>query len=173
MFDASIESDYLRKAGTTTYCEYITPPFVDGFLWSTKKEKAGLRLVSFKADGTSKEIPVKSHECVETGKDALTVFCNTDYGKFELLFNEDAMTVSFASVSGSESLEWALEFTAVKTDDLPFTKMSDKTVSASHRGYDYDVNLLEGKFSSKDSSFADWYILPQDGRLVLSGVIAE
>ena len=173
MFDASIESDYLRKAGTTTYCEYITPPFVDGFLWSTKKEKAGLRLVSFKADGTSKEIPVKSHECVETGKDALTVFCNTDYGKFELLFNEDAMTVSFAPVSGSESLEWALEFTAVKTDDLPFTKMSDKTVSASHRGYDYDVNLLEGKFSSKDSSFADWYILPQDGRLVLSGVIAE
>ena len=171
MFDASIESDYLRKAGTTSYCEYITPPFVDGFLWSTKKDKAGLRLVTFKADGTSKEIHVKSHECVESGNGILTVLCNTDYGQFKLLFNEDAMTVSFAPAAGLEPLKWALEFTAVKKDNLPFTKISDKAISASHRGYDYNVRLLEGNFISKD--FSKWQILPQDGRLVISGVITK
>lgn len=173
MFDAGIESDYLRKAGTTTYCEYITPPFVDGFLWSTKKEKAGLRLVAVKEDGTAKEISVKSHEFVESGENALTVNCNTAYGQFSLLFEEDAMTVAFSPADGAESLDWALEFTAVKKDDLPFTKMSDKVISASHRGYDYDVNLIEGKFVQKDSDFAKWHIVPQDNRLVLSGVIAE
>ena len=173
MFDASIESDYLRKAGTTSYCEYITPPFVDGFLWSTKKDKAGLRLVTFKADGASKEIPVKSHECLESGNGILTVLCNTDYGQFKLLFNEDAMTVSFDPASGSEPLEWAMEFTAVKKDNLPFTNISDKTISASHRGYDYNVRLLEGNFRSEDSAFAKWHIVPQNGRLVLSGVITE
>lgn len=171
MFDAGIESDYLRKAGTTTYCEYITPPFVDGFLWSTEKEKAGLRLVTFKEDGTAKEISVKSHEFVESGENALTVNCNTSYGQFSLLFEEKAMTVAFSPADGAESLDWALEFTAVKKDDLPFTKISDKAISASHRGYDYDVRLLEGNFNSKDSAFANWHIVPQNNKLVLSGVL--
>ena len=171
MFDASIESDYLRKAGTTSYCEYITPPFVDGFLWSANKEKAGLRLVTFKADGTTKEIPVKSHECIESGNGELTVLCNTNYGQFKLLFTEEAITVSLTPANGAESLKWAMEFKAFVKDELPFTKISDKAISASHRGYDYTVRLLEGNFSSKASDFSNWHIVPQSGRLVLSGVL--
>ena len=173
MFDEKIESDYLRKPLTTTYCEYLTPPFVDGFFWSSQTELAGLRLVIFKADGTTEVIPVKSHEYVESAADVLSVLCGTDYGQFELIFNEDAMIVSFDPAAGSEPLEWAMEFTAVKKDNLPFTNISDKTISASHRGYDYNVRLLEGNFRSEDSAFAKWHIVPQNGRLVLSGVITE
>ena len=135
--------------------------------------KAGLRLVSLNEDGTTKEIPVRSHECIESGKDTLTVFCNTDYGQFELLFNEDAMTVAFNPASSSESLEWAMEFNSAKKDVLPFTKISDKAISASHKGYDYNVRLIEGNFSSNDSSFADWLILPQGNRFKLSGVLTS
>lgn len=171
MFDEEVESDYLRKALTTTYCEYITPPLVDGFLWSTEDELAGLRLVTFNADGTTSEIPVKSHECMETEEDVLTVICDTDYGQFQLLFNEDAMTLTFLPAETVKPLEWALEFTAAMKDNLPFTNISDKVLSASYRGYDYDVNLIEGKFCSKDPSFANWHILPQDNRLVISGVL--
>ena len=171
MFDENIESDYLRKPLTTTYCEYTTPPFVDGFYWSSENELAGLRLVTFKADGTSSEIPVKSHKSMETEEGVLAVLCNTDYGQFELLFNEDAMTVSFAPAKGSESLEWALEFTAAIKDELPFTNISEKAISASYKGYDYSVRLLEGSFSQKDSDFAKWQILPQDNRLILCGVL--
>ena len=171
MFDEKIESDYLRKPLTTTYCEYTTPPFVDGFYWSSENELAGLRLVTFKADGTSSEIPVKSHKSMETEEGVLAVLCNTDYGQFELLFNEDAMTVSFAPAKGSESLEWALEFTAAIKDKLPFTNISEKAISASYKGYDYSVRLLEGSFSQKNSDFAKWQILPQDNRLILCGVL--
>ena len=83
------------------------------------------------------------------------------------------MTVSLDPVTGAESLEWALEFKAIVKDDLPFTKITDKAISASHRGYDYNVRLLEGKFVQKDSDFAKWHIVPQDNRLILSGVITE
>ena len=171
MFDENIESDYLRKPLTTTYCEYLTPPFVDGFFWSSQTELAGLRLVTFKADGTTEVIPVKSHEYVESAEDVLSVLCGTDYGQFELIFNEDAMTVSFAPAAGSEQLKWALEFNAYVKDNLPFTKITDKAISASYKGYDYNVRLTEGKFIQKSSDFANWQILPQNGRLVLSGVL--
>ena len=171
MFDEKIESDYLRKPLVTTYCEYTTPPFIDSFYWSSENELAGLRLVVLNEDGMTKEIPVKSHECVEGDKDALTVLCNTDYGQFKLLFNEDAMTVSFDPAAGSEPLEWAMEFTAVKKDDLPFTKISDKTISASYKGYDYNINLLEGNFRSNDSTFAKWHILPQNNNIIISGLL--
>ena len=171
MFDEKIESDYLRKPLTTTYCEYLTPPFVDGFFWSSEKELAGLRLVTLKSDGTTEIIPVRSHECEESSADVLSVLCNTDYGQFKLIFDEDNMTVSFVPEAGSKSLEWALEFTAAKNDDLPFTNISDKAVSASYKGYDYNVRLLEGNFISKDPDFSKWQILPQDDRLVLSGVL--
>lgn len=171
MFDENIESDYLRKPLTNTYCEYLTPPFIDGFFWSSQTELAGLRLVTFKADGTTEVIPVKSHEYVESAADVLSVLCGTDYGQFELIFNEDAMTVSFAPAAGSEPLKWALEFNAYVKDNLPFTKITDKAISASYKGYDYNVRLTEGKFSPKSSDFANWQILPQNGRLVLSGVL--
>jgi hypothetical protein len=171
MFDEKIESDYLRKPLTTTYCEYLTPPFVDGFFWSSEKELAGLRLVTLKADGTTEIIPVRSHECEESSADVLSVLCNTDYGQFKLLFNEDTMIISFAPTTGSEPLKWALEFKAIVKDALPFTNISDKAISASHRGYDYKVRLIEGNFISKDSDFSSWQILPQDDRLVLSGVL--
>jgi hypothetical protein len=108
---------------------------------------------------------------MEPEEGVLAVLCNTDYGQFELLFNEDAMTVSFAPATGSESLEWALEFTAAMKDKLPFTNISDKAISASYKGYDYNVRLLEGRFSQKDSDFAKWQILPQDNRLILCGVL--
>lgn len=171
MFDEEVESDYLRKALTTTYCEYMTPPLVDGFLWSTEDELAGLRLVALNEEGKGKSIPVASHECSKTGEDGLLVKCETTYGQFQLLFNEDAMTVSFSPAETAKPLDWALEFTAAMKDNLPFTNISDKVLSASHRGYDYDINLIEGKFSSKNSSFANWHILPQDNRLVISGVL--
>ena len=171
MFDEKIESDYLRKPLTTTYCEYLTPPFVDGFFWSSQTELAGLRLVKFKADGTTEVIPVKSHEYVESAADVLSVLCGTDYGQFELIFNEDSMIVSFAPAAGSEPLNWALEFNAFVKDNLPFTKITDKAISASYKGYDYNVRLTEGKFIQKSSDFANWQILPQNGRLVLSGVL--
>ena len=89
----------------------------------------------------------------------------------KLIFNEDAMTVSFAPAAGSEPLKWALEFNAYVKDNLPFTKITDKAISASYKGYDYNVRLTEGKFSPKSSDFANWHILPQNGRLVLSGVL--
>ena len=171
MFDEEMESAYLRKPLTTTYCEYTVPALVDGFLWSTETELAGLRLVTIKEDGTTKEIPVESHNCIDDAPDALTVNCNTSYGQFQLLFEEDAMTVAFSPAEGAESLDWAMEFTAAGDAVLPFINISDKVISADHKGYRYNVHLIEGELSSSDSAFRNWRMTPDDNRIILSGEI--
>ena len=43
LFDERLESDYLTKAGSSNQCIYMTLPVVDGFLWSTADDLAGLR----------------------------------------------------------------------------------------------------------------------------------
>ena len=45
MFDQRMESDYYRKAGTTNQCVYTTLPVVDGCMWSTREQLAGLRVM--------------------------------------------------------------------------------------------------------------------------------
>ena len=52
MFDQRMESDYYRKAGTTNQCVYTTLPVVDGCMWSTREQLAGLRVVRRNADGS-------------------------------------------------------------------------------------------------------------------------
>ena len=135
------------------------------------QEKAGLRLVAMNEDGSVKAVPVTSHTCRKGADDVLAVNCETEYGQFQLLFKEDAMTVTLQPMQGAAPVKWALEFTAIKTDDLPFKKISAKAISATHRGYDYDVRLLEGNFKSADASFANWHIIPENNTVVLSGVL--
>lgn len=173
LFDEKIESAYLRKALTTTYCEYITPPFIDGFFWSTQNERAGLRLVRLDGNGTYETIPVKSHNWSKAGENALLVCCETVCGQFRFLFNEDAMSVTLIPAQDSSSVDWALEFSAAKDAKLPFTDIEEKVISATHGDYDYNVRLCEGEFFSEDPAFRNWRILPQGNCIVLSGVITE
>jgi hypothetical protein len=50
LFDERFESDYLTQAGVSTQCIFTTLPIVDGFLWSTADEKAGLCIVDEQGD---------------------------------------------------------------------------------------------------------------------------
>ena len=180
LFDERIESDYLRRAGTTTYCEYTTPPVVDGFVWSTPAKHAGLRLVALHDDGSSTVIPVTSHECRQRGNDALAISCTTPYGPFEMLLEEARLTVTHKQASNrwpclrpsqlghpSEldashcSVRWALEFGADSGARLPFTRIEPKAISATHNGYDYVLRLRRGTFVAAAPDFSLWRILPQ------------
>lgn len=158
LFGERIESDYLRRAGTTTYCEYITPPVVDGFLWSTPTEHAGLRLVAIKDDGSTTPIPISSHTCNKSGKGSLTVTCETPYGSLELLMKEDALTTTYKLTA---AIRWALEFSAAKDAKLPFTHITTSTIKLTHSGYDYLLRLCKGTFATTTPDCSRWRILPQ------------
>ena len=164
LFDERMESDYLRKAGTTNYCEYITPPLVDGFVWSTPAEHAGLRLMAIQGDGKTSPIPVTSHTCRKSGKGTLAVTCETPYGPFKMLMKEKTLSVTYAPAS----IKWTLEFTAAKEAKLPFTRIDAQAISATHNGFDYTIRLRKGTFAATASDCSRWRILPQKNGIVFS-----
>ena len=162
LFDERMESDYLRKAGTTNYCEYITPALVDGFVWSTPAEHAGLRMMAVQDDGSTTPIPVTSHTCRKGGKGTLAVTCETPYGSFKMLMKEKVLSITYEPAS----IKWTLEFTAAKEAKLPFTRIDAQAISATHNGFDYTIRLRQGIFSATASDCSRWRILPQKNRIV-------
>lgn len=168
LFDESIESDYLRQAGTSTQCVYTTLPIVDGYLWSTSDERAGLRLVALQGESGTEEIPVFSHSFRQTAADQLVVDQKTPYGTFTLTLNEDNIT---CSLRAKKKVNWAMEFTAAPKASLPFDELSAQEMRATWKGHPYAFHLQKGSFKTASSSSGkptSWRMHPQRGKIVLS-----
>ena len=168
LFDESIESDYLRQAGTSTQCVYTTLPIVDGYLWSTSDERAGLRLVALQGESGTEEIPVFSHSFRQTAADQLVVDQKTPYGTFTLTLNEDNIT---CSLRAKKKVNWAMEFTAAPKASLPFDELSAQEMRATWKGHPYVFHLQKGSFETASSSSGkptSWRMHPQRGKIVLS-----
>lgn len=172
-FDESIESDYLRQAGTSTQCVYTTLPIVDGYLWSTSDERAGLRLVALQGESGTEEIPVYSHTFRQTAADQLVVDQKTPYGTFTLTLNEDKIT---CSLRAKKKVNWAMEFTAAPKASLPFDELSAQEIRATWKGHPYAFHLQKGSFETASSSSGkptSWRMHPQRGKIVLSCQLSD
>ena len=173
LFDESIESDYLRQAGTSTQCVYTTLPIVDGYLWSTSDERAGLRLVALQGESGTEEIPVFSHSFRQTAADQLVVDQKTPYGTFTLTLNEDNITCSLCA---KKKVNWAMEFTAAPKASLPFDELSAQEMRATWKGHPYAFHLQKGSFETASSSSGkptSWRMHPQRGKIVLSCQLSD
>ena len=173
LFDESIESDYLRQAGTSTQCVYTTLPIVDGYLWSTSDERAGLRLVALQGESGTEEIPVFSHSFRQTAADQLVVDQKTPYGTFTLTLNEDNIT---CSLRAKKKVNWAMEFTAAPKASLPFDELSAQEMRATWKGHPYAFHLQKGSFETASSSSGkptSWRMHPQRGKIVLSCQLSD
>lgn len=173
LFDETLESDYLRHAGTSTKCVYTTLPIVDGYLWSTPRERAGLRLVALDNEGKAEEIPVTAHTYRQTAADALVVEQSTPYGAFTLTFTEGRMAIDFRP---QRPVKWALEFTAAPRSQLPFTRLTARELTATWNAHVYTLRALKGSFAHVSPSSAPvstssvdaWRILPHRGKILVS-----
>ena len=173
LFDESIESDYLRQAGTSTQCVYTTLPIVDGYLWSTSDERAGLRLVALQGESGTEEIPVYSHTFRQTAANQLVVDQKTPYGTFTLTLNEDNIT---CSLRAKKKVNWAMEFTAAPKASLPFDELSAQEMRATWKGHPYAFHLQKGSFETASSSSGkptSWRMHPQRGKIVLSCQLSD
>ena len=173
LFDESIESDYLRQAGTSTQCVYTTLPIVDGYLWSTSDERAGLRLIALQGESGTEEIPVFSHSFRQTAADQLVVDQKTPYGTFTLTLNEDNIT---CSLRAKKKVNWAMEFTAAPKASLPFDELSAQEMRATWKGHPYAFHLQKGSFETASSSSGkptSWRMHPQRGKIVLSCQLSD
>jgi hypothetical protein len=149
LFDERLESDYLAKAGTSTQCIYATLPLVDGFVWSTENDIAGMRLTDehgtiLTTDGNPVITELSDH--------VLQVDITTLAGhSFRIIFREDRFEV--ACVKAGKSELWSLEMKAARNAELPFRSIDGKRINASFRNFDYSVECLAGSAEQTDSGF--------------------
>jgi hypothetical protein len=158
LFDERFESDYLTKAGKSTQCIYTTLPVVDGFMWSTYSERAGLRIV----DGDGNALSFCAPTVLELPDNVLQVKFSSLAGQnFTLTFYEDR----FEATGGNKV--WALELTtATTTEPLPFLSVEKSLIQAEYKGFKYSIACQKGAFAEADGCV--FRILPDgEGKIIV------
>ncbi|MDR2424353.1 MAG: hypothetical protein LBD59_06475 [Prevotellaceae bacterium] len=149
LFDERMESDYLTKAGTSTQCIYSTLPLVDGFVWSTATDIAGMRLT----DEHGARLTTDGNPAItELSDNVLQVEIATLAGDlFRIVFYEDRFEVECVTTGKTKS--WMLEMKAAENAELPFRSIDGKQINASYRNFDYSVECLAGSIEQIDRGF--------------------
>jgi hypothetical protein len=161
LFDERLQSAYIDKAGKSTQCIYNTLPFVDGNVWSTNGNLAGLRFVSVDGDGKAMELRLEKQVVTSIGNDVFQVETSTTLEqKFTILFHEDKVEVTCSD----KKLQWYLELKTASNAKLPFTSIDEQEVKATFNNFDYKIKTSTGKFE-KPTKEADYVlrIVPVDG----------
>ena len=157
LFDENRRSDYIDRAGTSTRCVYTTMPVVDGFLWSTAEQLAGLRLVS-----EGRTVGAGSPSVEKVGNRTLKVTSGTALGLLRLTLKEDRIVIELPQASSA----WSMDLTVAEGASLPFRTVAEDVVSAEDNGYEYRFRLLKGHFEESDNCV--WKIVPESGKIILS-----
>lgn len=165
MFDQRMESDYFLKAGTTNQCVYTTLPVVDGCMWSTREQLAGLRVVRRNADGSLAQAHGGTPAVTEKSKGKLLVEWPMDDGrKLTILLSEEGMEIA---VSG-KGPDWMLELTAAPGAALPFTAFGARRIAAVQKGFAYAFDCTKGTIATDGTSTGSIFVLhPSDGKISL------
>lgn len=163
LFDEAMESDYLRKAGTSTQCVYTTLSVVDGYLWSTPDRIAGLRLVS-----RGKEVKVGKPSVRKSGQSTLVVTAPTSIGEMTIRLCEDRIDISVASRRSDWSLDLTVAPKAAPSFRLPMAGRKVSCIAANERGYSYQVALGRGWFTRNSSSNHVWSMIPDRGTVTIN-----
>lgn len=161
LFDQRIESDYLKKAGTSTQCIYMTMPLVDGYMWSSNSKWAGLRLVEIQSDGSSRQIKTGRPEIEEKGSE-LIIKCHPAEGEFTIRCTEQALYIAFDS-----DKQWALELTTATGKQLPFNQISGDAIKAEFNGHPYSIEAVRGNFVASDNGAYVLRIMPSDSAITI------
>lgn len=149
LFDERFESEYLKKAGTSTQCVYTTLPIVDGCLWSDAKELAGLRFVRLDKDGAKTELVWDNFSVTEVSKNTLKVECKAISGEvLNILFKEGRFEIT--SQSAIDNLPWILELSVSSKAELPFSAIHNNGAKASLNGFDYGILCEKGELRKVD-----------------------
>lgn len=167
LFDEKFKSPYYDRAGEGSQFFYFTLPVVDGFVWSTSEERAGLRMMKVDKSGSRSEILFKDPVVRENGKDVLHIICKDENeNRFNIIFYEDRFEVSCEPQEND--LNWSLDLTTANDVELPFVSFETKKINATFRGFNYTIRCengsIEGGTSSDEFVFR---LIPSENRLVL------
>ncbi|MBQ6254730.1 MAG: hypothetical protein IJK05_08815 [Bacteroidales bacterium] len=136
IFDENLRSEYLDHPDTLPIFRYETLPVVDGCLWSSSGNMAGLRFVAPSFSGGD---PVFTSR--DGGRSQEVVWpAASGKGGFTILMTEDRIIVKSKGTG-----PWHLELTTDPGATLPFTKITSEEILASMSGKDYGVYVSKGE----------------------------
>jgi hypothetical protein len=144
LFNEKLGSVYETQAATSNECKFFTLPFVDGYVWSNKKQVAGLR---FKTDTDGKETDLKGNNPVFTKTSDSSMHIQwplaSGGGSFEIDLSERELKIILHG--GSDN--WFLDLNTAPNLSLPFDRINMKNVDCSFEGLKYTIKAGAGSFS--------------------------
>jgi hypothetical protein len=163
LFDEDYPSLYAAGVTTTNQASFFTLPFVDGYFWSNRSVRAGLKL---KAIAGGEELVVKGAEPVITDSIPGVLHIVWPLKSFagNLLIDLDENDIQIRMEGNSKAFPWYFELTTAEGIDLPFREINPKYINCQFDKMNYRVSAQKGTFSRNLNAFT---ISPEGNSLVL------
>ncbi|WP_321290067.1 hypothetical protein [uncultured Sunxiuqinia sp.] len=164
LFDENLQSKYLTEKVNSNECFFFTFPFVDGHVWSSSDEIAGLRL---KALVDEAEVLLKGGTPMITSpqEGSLQVEWPLESidGTFLMYFDEQKIDMR---IKAKETIDWYWDLTTKNDAELPFLKISPSVVNCEFDEMNYVLNAKNGTFSKPNDQVV-LRISPEDNKIIL------
>ena len=162
VFDESLRSEYRDHPDTLPVFRYETLPIVDGCLWSSYENMAGLRFVAPGFEGADPEFTVLDGGNLQR----ITWPAADGKAKFIIDLTENDVKINLKG----KTEPWCLELSTLPGVDLPFKDITPSAITASMFGREYGMTLSKGTFEDLRES-ADgkvFRILPEAETIVFT-----
>jgi hypothetical protein len=171
LFNENFPSIYETQKATSNECTFFTLPFVDGYLWSTQKQIAGLRFKEV-VNGKERLLEGGDPKITQTSPGKLSIswplksYANT----LEIVIDERGMKIH---LTGKQSVHWFLELANADGAKLPFKNITPDRISCEFEGMKYSVTAIEGAFSTGGNGRVYFRISPISNAMHLNFVSAN
>jgi len=165
LFDEKFQSAYLTRKATSNECSFFTLPFVDGYIWSSPQQIAGLR---FKAIINGKETLLEGEDPTITDSTPGKLHISWPLKSFDgnLVMDIDERQISI-KVGGATSMDWFLDLATANNAKLPFKKISSTQIDCQFEVMKYAVTAKMGSFSEPGDGII-FRIRPEKNTLILN-----
>lgn len=143
LFDEHFKSQYVDKAGESSQFFFYTLPMVDGYMWSTPEDRAGMQIVQHCPSGEKKIIRLNTPTITEPDIKTLKVTCkDLENHSFKLTFSESGFEI--ICDTNDKDFRWSIDLHA-SSSELPFKKIDGQNIMAEFQNFKYIIRCLEGK----------------------------
>ena len=143
LFDERFKSQYVDKPGESSQFFFYTLPMVDGYMWSTPEDRAGMQIVQHSASGEKKIVRLNPPSITEPDTKTLVVTCtDVENHSFKMTFTESDFEITCDT--NDKDFRWSLDLHTASSE-LPFKEIEGQNIMAEFQGFKYVIRCLDGK----------------------------
>ncbi|MCA9257715.1 MAG: hypothetical protein KDA61_00890, partial [Planctomycetales bacterium] len=163
MFNQNVESPILRDRISGHSVEFFTLPVVDGFFWSSKDFRAGVK-ATHQVDGRRQALVGGQPDIQPTSAASVHVSWPliTPPGELAIDLTEDAVRFT---LNDETHVNWQLELHCDPKATLPFRQVTPHRLNATFLGFPYAVRTLCGRFTEPEGG--GFSLVPEAGKIEL------